>query len=42
MTAVSVEQDGNDTILRVVRVTYSDSTREVEIPFTTRTVKMIL
>lgn len=36
---VSVEQDGTDTILRVVRVTYSDSTREVEIPFTTRTVK---
>lgn len=35
---VSVEQSSNKTILRVVRITYSNSTREVEIPFTTRTV----
>ncbi|WP_018142888.1 aggregation-promoting factor C-terminal-like domain-containing protein [Alloscardovia criceti] len=36
---VSVEQDGDNTILRVIRITYSDSTREVEIPYTSRTVE---
>ncbi len=35
---VSVEQDGNTTILRVVRITYSDSTREVSIPYSSVTV----
>ncbi|TCD54278.1 DUF348 domain-containing protein [Alloscardovia theropitheci] len=35
---VSVEQSGSDTILRVVRISYSDSTRDVEIPYTSLTI----
>ncbi|MFD0704519.1 G5 domain-containing protein [Alloscardovia venturai] len=35
---VSVEQDSNTTVLRITRITYTQSTREVAIPFSTRTI----
>lgn len=35
---VSVEKNGDETILRVQRVTYGEETRDVDIPFSTRTI----